>query len=76
MDGSTLPDLADLRAFHGARRCRLCDWPAELSITGVEGEAGCSQSQVFLVTPTGDQGTHLQVIHSVNYVLFLYHTVQ
>lgn len=61
MDGGTLPDLADLRAFYGAGGCQLCNWPAELSVAGVEGEAGCSQSPVFLITPPGDQGTHLQL---------------
>lgn len=60
MDGSTLPDLADLRAFPGAGGCQLCDWPAQLSIPGAEGEAGCSQGQMFLITPPGDPGTHLQ----------------
>lgn len=54
MDGSALPDLADLRAFPGAGGRQLCDWPAELSITGVEGEAGCSQGQMFLITPPRD----------------------
>lgn len=60
MDGSALPDLADLRAFPGAGGCQLCDWSAELSITGAQGEAGHSQGQVFLITPPGSSGTHLQ----------------
>lgn len=60
VDGSSLPDLADVRAFPGAGGCQLCEWPAELSITGAEGEAGCTQGQVLLVPPTGDRGTHQQ----------------
>lgn len=54
MDGSALPDLADLRAFPGAGGCQLRDWPAELSITGAKGEAGFPQGQMFLIPPTGD----------------------
>lgn len=54
MDGSALPDLADLRAFPGAGGCQLREWPAELSITGAEGAAGCSQGPMFLIAPPGD----------------------
>lgn len=60
MDGGALPDLADLRAFLGESGCQLCDWPAELSVIGAKGEAGCPQGQMLLLPPTGDKGTHVQ----------------
>lgn len=64
MDGGTLPDLADFRAFHGACGCELRDGPEELSVRGAEGEGGHPQSPVFLITPQGDGGTRVYVANS------------